>query len=468
MAEKNEDKKADPPAKRGGLGRGLGALIPSAPLGGSGAGKGHFWSALDNPPNVDPATAPSLASSVTLPSVSRETTASEDSATPSDTSTDAADSEASLTQKPDVEPTENAPRASGSADVSRETTEGSSTAVDRPDTTPDEETGPVSRETVDLAASADGTNDRGDRDTSQISERASQGGVTDSPASPEMSDAAVLIELDPADIVANPKNPRQVFDEDDLTELSESVREFGLLQPIVVRRTDDDRFELVMGERRLRASRMAGLTAIPVIVRRTDDDAMLRDALLENIHRVQLHPLEEAAAYQQLIDEFGVTHDELAQRIKRSRPVISNTIRLLKLPAKVQNRVAAGVISGSHARALLALESTEQQEALATRIVAEGLSVRATEEAVTMANGDGTKRRTARRRNFTAPALSGLADKLSDHFDTRATVQLGRTKGKIVVEFASVDDLERIVAMMAPHLTTERLRDQVEDVPRED
>lgn len=266
--------------------------------------------------------------------------------------------------------------------------------------------------------------------------------------------AAVLLELDPDEIRANPKNPRQVFDDDELAELAESIKEFGLLQPIVVRSTADG-YELIMGERRLRAARLAGIDRLPVIVRKTEDDEMLRDALLENIHRVQLHPLEEAAAYQQLIDEFGVTHEELAARIKRSRPVISNTIRLLKLPTRVQNRVAAGVISGSHARALLSLDDPEAQEALAARIVAEGMSVRATEEAVSLrGSGQAPTRRAARRKTVTAPALSSLAERLSDHFDTRALVQLGRTKGKIVVEFASIDDLERIIAMMAPPLAT--------------
>lgn len=271
--------------------------------------------------------------------------------------------------------------------------------------------------------------------------------------------AAVLVEIDPDDIRANPKNPRQVFDDDELTELAESIKEFGLLQPIVVRQTPDG-FELIMGERRLRAARLAGVGTIPAIVRQTEDDAMLRDALLENIHRVQLHPLEEAAAYQQLIDEFGVTHEQLAQRIKRSRPAISNSIRLLKLPARVQNRVAAGVISGSHARAILALEDAEAQEALAARIVAEGLSVRATEEAVALhGSGPEPTRRKARRKAVTAPALGTLAERLSDHFDTRAIVQLGRSKGKIVVEFASIDDLERIIAMMAPPLATVRVQE---------
>jgi ParB family chromosome partitioning protein len=260
-------------------------------------------------------------------------------------------------------------------------------------------------------------------------------------------------------IRANDKQPRQVFDEDALAELTHSVREFGVLQPVVVRRdrADADSYELVMGERRLRAAVAAGLTTIPAIVRSTADDAMLRDALLENIHRAQLNPLEEAAAYQQLLAEFGVTHDELAARIGRSRPVVSNTIRLLNLPVPVQRRVAAGVISAGHARALLGLDDSDAQEELAGRIVAEGLSVRATEELVALhQHGHGERKATRRAAapRFTAPAIGELADKLSDRFDTRVRVELGRRKGKITVEFASVDDLERIVAVMAPQLAT--------------
>jgi ParB family chromosome partitioning protein len=254
----------------------------------------------------------------------------------------------------------------------------------------------------------------------------------------------------------NAKQPRTVFDEDALAELTHSVREFGVLQPVVVREVEDG-YELVMGERRLRASMLAGLSVIPAIVRTTADDDMLRDALLENIHRAQLNPLEEAAAYQQLLEEFGATHEELAQRIGRSRPQVSNTIRLLNLPVPVQRRVAAGVISAGHARALLGLEDSEVQEELATRIVAEGLSVRATEELVSLhAHGHAPKKPTARATasRITAPAITELGDKLSDAFDTRVRVELGRRKGKITVEFASVDDLERIVAMMAPQLAT--------------
>ena len=248
-------------------------------------------------------------------------------------------------------------------------------------------------------------------------------------------------------IVPNPKQPRQVFDEDALEELKVSIQAVGFLQPIVVRQLDDEKFELVMGERRWRAAQAVGRSSIPAIVRDTRDDAMLRDALLENIHRANLNPLEEAAAYQQLLDEFGATHEELARRIGRSRPQISNTIRLLNLPAQVQRRVAAGVLSAGHARALLSLDDSEAQEQLAHRIVAEGLSVRATEEVVALSLGEstGAKEAPKRRPKPHAPALTDLADRLSDRFDTRVKVDIGRSKGKITIEFGSVDDLERIV-----------------------
>jgi ParB family transcriptional regulator, chromosome partitioning protein len=271
---------------------------------------------------------------------------------------------------------------------------------------------------------------------------------------------AQLREVAVDDVLPNPKQPRQVFDDEALEELSHSVREFGLLQPIVVRenaRTDGGSvsYELIMGERRLRAARAAGLDTVPAIVRDTTDDAMLRDALLENIHRVQLNPLEEAAAYQQLLEEFGATHEELASRIGRSRSQVTNTIRLMKLPVKVQTRVAAGVISAGHARALLGLADAEAQDALATRIVAEGMSVRATEEAVAMAAAD---RPTAKRRvrNISAPGVEELGSRLSDRFETKVKIQIGRAKGRIVVEFGSVDDLQRIIGVMAPEITGRR------------
>ena len=265
---------------------------------------------------------------------------------------------------------------------------------------------------------------------------------------------AVYREIDPALIEPNPRQPRQVFDEEALAELVHSIREFGLMQPIVVRAVDGapggPRYQLVMGERRWRAAQSAGMTAIPAIVRETDEDNLLRDALLENIHRVQLNPLEEAAAYQQLLDEFGVTHDELAVRIGRSRPLISNMIRLLRLPIPVQRRVAAGVLSAGHARALLSLEGgPDAQETLAARIVAEGLSVRATEEAVTLANrSDASQPPAPRRKPIHMPGLQDVAEQLSGAFDTRVTVSVGKRKGKIVIEFGSVDDLQRIVGLM--------------------
>ncbi len=266
---------------------------------------------------------------------------------------------------------------------------------------------------------------------------------------------AVYRELDPSTIEPNPRQPRQVFDQEALAELVHSIREFGLMQPIVVREVPGApgqalRYQLVMGERRWRAAQQAGLDSIPAIVRDTADDNLLRDALLENIHRAQLNPLEEAAAYQQLLDEFGVTHDELAVRIGRSRPLISNMIRLLRLPIAVQRRVAAGVLSAGHARALLALDAgAEAQEELAARIIAEGLSVRATEEAVTIANrSDPGTSAAPRRKPIKMPGLQDVAERLSGAFDTRVTVSLGKRKGKIVVEFGSVDDLQRIVEMM--------------------
>ncbi|HEV3357202.1 MAG TPA: ParB/RepB/Spo0J family partition protein [Pseudonocardiaceae bacterium] len=265
---------------------------------------------------------------------------------------------------------------------------------------------------------------------------------------------AVYREVPTDAITPNPKQPRQVFDEDALAELEFSIKEFGLMQPIVVRALPDDQFELVMGERRWRASQRAGLETIPAIVRETADDVMLRNALLENIHRVQLNPLEEAAAYQQLLEEFGVTHEELANRIGRSRPAITNMIRLLKLPLPVQRRVAAGVLSAGHARALLGLEDLGAQEELAARIVAEGLSVRATEEIVTLAKNEApAKPKPAPRKPMQAPGLQEVADRLSNSFDTRVKVELGRRKGRIVVEFASVDDLERIVELMSKNET---------------
>jgi ParB family chromosome partitioning protein len=257
-------------------------------------------------------------------------------------------------------------------------------------------------------------------------------------------------------ITPNPHQPRRNFDDDTLDELAASIAEVGLLQPVVVRKLAPGSFELVMGERRWRASRRAGLTKIPAIVRETPDDEMLREALLENLHRQQLDPLEEAAAYQQLLDDFGATHEQLAQKIGRSRPHITNTLRLLNLPPAVQKRLAAGVLSAGHARALLSLSDSQSQDRLAQRIVAEGLSVRAVEEIVAVGAGDLTEKPTRRppAKRPVAPALSHLADRLSDLFDTRVKVELGRNKGKIVVEFGTIDDLERIVKAMSADAPT--------------
>jgi ParB family transcriptional regulator, chromosome partitioning protein len=264
-------------------------------------------------------------------------------------------------------------------------------------------------------------------------------------------------ELPVNEIRRNPRQPRQVFDEDALAELVHSVREIGVLQPVIVRPVPapadgDTPYELVMGERRWRAVQEAGLDTIPAIIRDTSDDALLRDALLENLHRADLNPLEEAAAYQQLLDDFGCTHEELATRIGRSRPQISNTLRLLKLPPAVQRRVGASVLSAGHARALLGLEDGESMEGLAGRIVAEGLSVRAVEEIVALGDGPAKAPRRRPRPGGHTSELDDLAARLGDRLDTRVTVALGRTKGRLSIDFASVEDLNRIVSLMAPEV----------------
>ena len=265
---------------------------------------------------------------------------------------------------------------------------------------------------------------------------------------------AHFAELPVDSIRPNARQPRTVFDEDALEELTGSIREIGVLQPIVVRRsrTADDEYELIMGERRWRATQRAGLSTVPAIVRETDDADLLRDALLENLHRSELNPLEEAAAYQQLLDDFGCTHEELAARISRSRPQISNTLRLLRLPPLVQRRVAAGVLSAGHARALLGLADGAAIERLAQRIVAEGLSVRATEEIVSL-GGDMDRNVSIARRprvGDRVQEVEELAARLSDRFETRVKISLGKSKGRISVEFASVQDLNRILATLSP------------------
>jgi ParB family chromosome partitioning protein len=329
-----------------------------------------------------------------------------------------------------------------------------------------------------VAPSSDGGNaaaeERADSSTSRVRDTESAGGQTDtgrstgagrrggrSAAKAASTDDLDLVEVPGAqfaelrvsDIHPNRKQPRTVFDEEEMAELVHSVREIGILQPIVVRKSTEDGsepYELVMGERRWRASKEAGLETIPAIVRDTGDDALLRDALLENLHRSQLNPLEEAAAYQQLLEDFGATHEELADRIGRSRPQVSNTIRLLRLPPLVQRRVAAGVLSAGHARALLSLPDDVAVERMAQKIVAEGLSVRATEEAVALYQEPTDSRRSAPRPNARHERLDFLASNLADRLDTNVKITLGARKGKVSIEFASVEDLNRIMALISP------------------
>jgi len=250
-------------------------------------------------------------------------------------------------------------------------------------------------------------------------------------------------EVDINAIAPNPKQPRTVFDEEALAELAASIKEVGVLQPPVVRDLGSGRYELIMGERRLRATKLAGLKTIPVIIRQSKDNEMLREALLENIHRSQLNPLEEGAAYQNLLNDFGYTHDELAIKIGKSRPAITNTLRLLNLPASVQRKVAAGILSAGHARALLALTDGAEIEKLANRIVAEGLSVRAIEEIVAMTAGK-EKNAPTKSAKTVSPRLKEIENGLADKLDTRVSVELGLAKGKITIEFADLEDLERI------------------------
>ena len=261
-------------------------------------------------------------------------------------------------------------------------------------------------------------------------------------------------ELDINAIVPNPRQPRTIFDEEALAELVHSIKEIGLLQPIVVRPAGSG-YELIAGERRLRSSKLAGLTVIPAIIRETDDDALLRDALLENLHRANLNPLEEAAAYQQLLEDFGCTQEELATRIGRSRPQVSNTLRLLKLPSDVQKRVAAGVISAGHARALLGLDDPAAMQKLADRIVKEGLSVRSVEEIILVTKGDAKGKKKSRTSvTSSSDLLELVAGRLEDALDTRVTIaglKSKNSRGKITIEIADLDDLRRIADLIDPN-----------------
>jgi ParB family chromosome partitioning protein len=268
---------------------------------------------------------------------------------------------------------------------------------------------------------------------------------------PRMVAGAYFAELPLSAIVPNPRQPRDYFDEEDLRDLGTSIKEVGLLQPVVVRKVGDDRYELIMGERRFRASKAIGLTEIPAIVRQTEDNRMLLDALLENLQRAQLNPLEEAAAFDQLLKDFECTHEELGSRVGRSRSYISNSLRLLKMSPEVQLKIAAGTISAGHAKALAGVDDHEAQEQLAKRIVAELLSVRAVEELVQMHDPDKSKKpRKPRPGSRISPAVTDLADRLSDRYDTRVTVNVLGGRGKVVVEFGSLEDLDRILELMAP------------------
>ncbi len=270
-------------------------------------------------------------------------------------------------------------------------------------------------------------------------------------SAPQAIAGLTFAELKISQIVPNPRQPRQVFDDEALAELVHSIQEIGLLQPIVVRPTASG-YEIVAGERRFRASKKAGFKTIPALIRETPDNELLRDALLENLHRAQLSPLEEAAAYQQLLEDFGGTQEELATKLGRSRPQISNTLRLLKLPPAVQRRVAAGVLSAGHARALLGLDDSAAMEKLAARIVAEGLSVRTVEEIVSIGDSS-TPAKTPRKKSagtISAPGLTELGDRLSERLDTRVKVQIGRSRGKVMIEFATLEDLRRIVEVIDP------------------
>ncbi len=420
--------------KRRGLGRGLGALIPSSPSGDS-RPVDVFFPGAPSPAAAEPAPADPPAEPDATPADRPDTPA-----------TALAPPGTAAVSAPAVRTPDAAEGASPQGDVLTDTVHGHT----------DDGARDVTRDDDAVATS---TPPHGDPlvTTAAAAAPAAAGTSTGVPDADGLLPVpgARFAELPVTSISPNPRQPRTEFDEDALAELVGSIREIGVLQPVVVRPVAGEdgpaRYELIMGERRWRATQEAGLDRIPAIIRETDDTDLLRDALLENLHRSQLNALEEAAAYQQLLDDFGCTHEELAQRIHRSRPQISNTLRLLRLPPLVQRRVAAGVLSAGHARALLGLADAAAMERLAQRIVAEGLSVRSTEEIVAL-GGDPEKPGTVRRpragdRNA---ALDDLASRLSDRFETRVKIQLGRSKGRLTVEFASVQDLNRILGTLSP------------------
>lgn len=432
-----------PDKRKGGLGRGLAALIPNGPstnkprLGEDAAnilmgGSGPLAAATEEPQAVE------TAETESVPAPTRtQKSAKATKKTTKKAPTKAAKKAASAKNVSDQ-------LAAAHAAVTRPSTRTAGTKLDGAS----QESREKDKQTPKAATAPSATPRTPTTETTQDTKETQK--KPNVPQSPEDIGASYQ-EIPVNQIVPNPHQPRQVFDEEALAELVHSIKEFGLMQPIVVRRAaDDSGFEIIMGERRWRAASKAGLETIPAIVRETDDGAMLRDALLENIHRVQLNPLEEAAAYQQLLEEFDVTQAELAQRLGRSRPVITNMIRLLQLPVSVQRKVAAGVLSAGHARALLSLQTgADAQELLAARIVAEGLSVRATEEAVMLANR-GEEQKPKKPKDKPAPPafLTQAADRLADGLDTKVTVTMGKRKGKIVVEFGDREDFERIMSII--------------------
>ncbi len=351
-------------------------------------------------------------------------------------------------------------------EVTSAATQGKTGDSEVADSAPGEEptAGDVETSTADESIAE--ASDAGQEDTTAESELESAiapAAVTDrgTPSTDELVavPGATYAELSVESIVPNQRQPRTIFDEEELDELAASIREVGVLQPVIVRPLSEPiaelpeaRYELIMGERRLRASQRAGSETIPAIVRRTADEDLLRDALLENLHRAQLNPLEEAAAYQQLLEDFSCTQEELARRIARSRPQITNTLRLLKLPPLVQRRVAAGVLSAGHARALLGLADAAAMERVAQRIVAESLSVRQVEELVAMGDEPQTLPARRRRTKRYAPELGSLSGRLTDRFDTRVKVDMGVRKGTIKIDFATIEDLNRILGMMSPEV----------------
>ena len=432
-----------PDKRKGGLGRGLAALIPNGPstnkprLGEDAAnilmgGSGPLAAATEEPQAVE------TAETESVPAPTRtQKSAKATKKTTKKAPTKAAKKAASAKNVSDQ-------LAAAHAAVTRPSTRTAGTKLDGTPQEPREKDKQAPKAATAPSATPRTPATETAQDTKETQKKPNV------PQSPEDIGASYQ-EIPVNQIVPNPHQPRQVFDEEALAELVHSIKEFGLMQPIVVRRAaDDSGFEIIMGERRWRAASKAGLETIPAIVRETDDGAMLRDALLENIHRVQLNPLEEAAAYQQLLEEFDVTQAELAQRLGRSRPVITNMIRLLQLPVSVQRKVAAGVLSAGHARALLSLQTgADAQELLAARIVAEGLSVRATEEAVMLAKR-GEEQKPKKPKDKPAPPafLTQAADRLADGLDTKVTVTMGKRKGKIVVEFGDREDFERIMSII--------------------